>query len=258
MKKSKWMVVLVLMSAMAFSLIGCGSSTTEDTMEKIKKKGEIVLGTNAAFPPFEMRKGDEVIGVDAEIAKKIADKLGVKLKVEDMDFDGLINALNAKQVDFIAAGLTVRPDREEQVLFTDKYFKAVQKIIVREGDTEIKGAKDLKGKAIGVQKGTTGAIVAEEDYTKNVVRFNNGPEAAIDLKNGRLDAVLIDNLPAQMIAEQNPGLVVLDEKAADDEEYAMAVRKSDKDLQKVINEVLSELQSSSRIDEWVEEYSFLQ
>ncbi|HBG76342.1 MAG TPA: basic amino acid ABC transporter substrate-binding protein, partial [Clostridiales bacterium] len=72
MKKSKWMVVLVLMSAMAFSLIGCGSSTTEDTMEKIKKKGEIVLGTNAAFPPFEMRKGDEVIGVDAEIAKKIA------------------------------------------------------------------------------------------------------------------------------------------------------------------------------------------
>ena len=258
MKKSKWMVVLVLMSAMAFSLIGCGSSTTEDTMEKIKKKGEIVLGTNAAFPPFEMRKGDEVIGVDAEIAKKIADKLGVKLKVEDMDFDGLINALNAKQVDFIAAGLTVRPDREEQVLFTDKYFKAVQKIIVREGDTEIKGAKDLKGKAIGVQKGTTGAIVAEEDYTKNVVRFNNGPEAAIDLKNGRLDAVLIDNLPARMIAEQNPGLVVLDEKAADDEEYAMAVRKSDKDLQKVINEVLSELQSSSRIDEWVEEYSFLQ
>ena len=258
MKKSKWMVVLVLMSAMAFSLIGCGSSTTEDTMEKIKKKGEIVLGTNAAFPPFEMRKGDEVIGVDAEIAKKIADKLGVKLKVEDMDFDGLINALNAKQVDFIAAGLTVRPDREEQVLFTDKYFKAVQKIIVREGDTEIKGAKDLKGKAIGVQKGTTGAIVAEEDYTKNVVRFDNGPEAAIDLKNGRLDAVLIDNLPAQMIAEQNSGLVVLDEKAADDEEYAMAVRKSDKDLQKVINEVLSELQSSSRIDEWVEEYSFLQ
>ena len=258
MKKSKWMVVLVLMSAMAFSLIGCGSSTTEDTMEKIKKKGEIVLGTNAAFPPFEMRKGDEVIGVDAEIAKKIADKLGVKLKVEDMDFDGLINALNAKQVDFIAAGLTVRPDREEQVLFTDKYFKAVQKIIVREGDTEIKGAKDLKGKAIGVQKGTTGAIVAEEDYTKNVVRFDNGPEAAIDLKNGRLDAVLIDNLPARMIAEQNPGLVVLDEKAADDEEYAMAVRKTDKDLQKVINEVLSELQSDGKIDEWVEEYSFLQ
>ena len=257
MKKSKWVVVLVLMSAMAFSLIGCGS-TTEDTMSKIKKKGEIVLGTNAAFPPFEMRKGDEVIGVDAEIAKKIADKLGVKLKVEDMDFDGLINALNAKQVDFIAAGLTVRPDREEQVLFTDKYFKAVQKVIVREGDTGIKGAKDLHDKAIGVQKGTTGAIVAEEDYTKNVVRFNNGPEAAIDLKNGRLDAVLIDNLPAQMIAEQNPGLVVLDEKAADDEEYAMAVRKTDKDLQKVINEVLSELQSDGKIDEWVEEYSFLQ
>ena len=258
MKKSRWMVVLFLLSSMTISMIGCGSSTTVDTMKKIKKKGEIVWGTNAAFPPFEMRKGDEVIGADAEIAAKIADKLGVKLKVEDMDFEGLINALNAKKVDFVAAGLTVRPDREEQVLFTDKYFKAVQKIIVREGDTEIKGAKDLKGKAIGVQKGTTGAIVAEEDYTKNVVRFDNGPEAAIDLKNGRLDAVLIDNLPAQMIAGQNPGLAVLDEKAADDEEYAMAVRKSDKDLQKVINEVLSELQSSSRIDEWVEEYSFLQ
>ena len=297
MKKTRWIIALLMVLAMAFTLIGCSSTAdntaggsgdltreptgepeentkapaeesaaptggTEDaemseTMQKIKEEGKIVWGTNAAFPPFEMRKGDEVIGVDAEIAAKVAEKLGVELVVEDMDFDGLINALNAKQIDFIGAGFTIKPDREEQVLFTDKYFKAVQKIIVQEGNTDIKGTADLTDKTIGVQSGTTGDFTAEE-FTKDVVRFNNGQEAAIDLKNGRLDAVIIDNLPAQMIAEQNPGLVVLEEKAADDEEYAMAVRKGDEDLQKVINEVLNELKTSGGIEEWVEEYSFLQ
>jgi polar amino acid transport system substrate-binding protein len=286
MNKAKWIIALVMILAMAFTILGCSSTSNNtagssqkpevtpadksaepaegsgdaemsETMKKIKEEGKIVWGTNAAFPPFEMRSGDNVIGVDAEIAAKVAEKLGVELVVEDMDFDGLINALNAKQIDFIGAGFTIKPDREEQVLFTDKYFKAVQMIIVQEGNTEIKGAADLKDKTIGVQSGTTGDFAAEE-YTKDIVRFNNALEAAIDLKNGRLDAVIIDNLPAQMIVAQNPGLVVLEEKAADDEEYAMAVRKGDEDLQKVINEVLSEQKSSGQIEKWVEDNSFLE
>jgi ABC-type amino acid transport substrate-binding protein len=255
MKKIKWLIALSMVLVMAITGLGC-SSQQSSTMKKIKEEGKIIWGTNAAFPPFEMRDGDDVIGVDAEIAAKVAEKLGVELVVEDMDFDGLINALNSKQIDFIGAGFTIKPDREEQVLFTDKYFKAVQMIIVQEGNTEIKGAADLNGKTIGVQSGTTGDFTAEE-YTEDIVRFKNALEAAIDLKNGRLDAVIVDNLPAQMIVEQNPGLVILEEKAADDEEYAMAVRKADEDLQKVINEVLSELKASGQIDEWVEEYSFL-
>jgi len=252
MKSLKHVIVMFLVMAMAISVIGC--TATGGTMKKIKDSGKIVWGTNAAFPPFEMREGDKVIGVDAEIAAKIAEKLGVELVVEDMDFKGLINALNSNQIDFIAAGFTIKPDREEQVLFTNTYFTAVQKIIVQEGNTEIKSKDDLKGKTIGVQSGTTGDFTAEE-FTEDIVRFNNALEAAIDLKNGRLDAVIVDNLPAQMIVAENEGLVILEEKAADDEEYAIAVRKADADLQKIINEVLAELKESGQIDKWVEEYS---
>ncbi|HHY81488.1 MAG TPA: transporter substrate-binding domain-containing protein [Clostridiales bacterium] len=259
MKSIKQILVLLIIMTMAFSVFGCAqnkgsSSDMSETMQKIKESGKIVWGTNAAFPPFEMREGDKVIGVDAEIAAKIAEKLGVELVVQDMVFEGLINALNSKQIDFIAAGFTIKPDREEQVLFTDTYFKAVQKIIVQEGNTEIKSAADLNGKTIGVQSGTTGDFAAEE-FTEDIVRFNNALEAAIDLKNGRLDAVIVDNLPAQMIVDENPGLVILDDKAADDEEYAIAVRKTATDLQKIINEVLAELKQSGQIDKWVEEYS---
>lgn len=278
MKKIKLLVTLFVVLAMAFAMIGCNSTPKDnkvqptvepgqgepemsETMSKILKDKKIVWGTNAAFPPFEMRNGDNVIGVDAEIAAKVAEKLGVELVVEDTDFDGLISALNAKQIDFIGAGFTIKPDREEQVLFTDKYFKAVQMIIVTEDNTDINGPADLANKIIGVQGGTTGDIVSEDiiaNGTGSIVRFNSGLEAAIDLKNGRLDAVIIDNLPAQMIVAQNPGIRLLDVKADDDEEYAMAVRKEADDLQKVINEVLSELKASGEIDQWVEEYSFLQ
>ena len=293
MKTSKKILALILVLVMAVAIYGCGSGGNADqssqaapdssnggsaaaeqteegkeasdpgqedgmseTMKKIKESGKIIWGTNAAFPPFEMRKGDEVIGVDAEIAAKIAEKLGVELEVVDMDFDGLINALNANQIDFIGAGFTIKPDREEQVLFTDTYFKAVQTIIVQEGNTEITGATDLDGTNIGSQSGTTGDFVAEED-TEDVVRLGNALEAAIDLKNGRLDAVIVDDLPAKLIVEENPGLVLLDEKAADDEEYALAVRKEAVDLKDIINEVLAELKAGGQIDEWVEEYSFL-
>ncbi len=231
-------------------------SEMSESMAKIKESGKIIWGTNAAFPPFEIRRGDDVIGVDAEIAAKIAEKLGVELEVVDMDFEGLINALTSKQIDFIGAGFTIKPDREEQVLFTDTYFKAVQTIIIQEGNTEITKAADLEGKTIGVQSGTTGDFTAKE-YTDNIVRFDNALEAAIDLKNGRLDAVIVDDLPAQMIVQENEGLVLLDEKAADDEEYALAVRKGATDLQAVINEVLAELKAGGKIEEWVEEYSFL-
>ncbi|MGI6538297.1 MAG: transporter substrate-binding domain-containing protein [Caldicoprobacterales bacterium] len=260
--KIKKIFALLMIAVMIFAVTGCGGgdktadSQMSETMKKIKDSGKIVWGTNAAFAPFEMRSGDEVIGVDAEIAKKIAEKLDVELEVVDMKFEGLINALNSNQIDFIAAGFTIKPDRAEQVLFTDTYFKAVQKIIVQEGNTEIKSAEDLEGKIIGVQTNTTGDFTAKE-YTDKIYRFNNAMEAAIDLSNGRLDAVIVDDLPAQMIVAQNEGLVLLDDKAADDEEYALAVRKEATDLKDIINEVLAELKASGAIDEWVEEYSLL-
>ncbi len=231
------------------------ASAESETMKKIRETKKIIWGTNAEFPPFEMREGDQVIGIDAEIAAKIAEKLGVELVVEDMEFDALITALQSGKIDFIAAGYTIEPDREKQVLFTDTYFKAVQAIMVQEGNEEIKSADDLEGKKIGVQNGTTGDFIASDIPGAEVIRFNNGIEAALDLNNGKIDAVIIDNLPAQMLAKSNPGLVVLDEKPFDAEEYAIAVRKGDTDLQQVINEVLKEMKDSGEIDELANKYS---
>ncbi|HPT78791.1 MAG TPA: transporter substrate-binding domain-containing protein [Candidatus Atribacteria bacterium] len=254
----KKILVMILALALGLTIAGCGGKS--ETMSKIQKEGKIVWGTNAEFAPFEMRSGDKVIGVDAEIAKKVAEKLGVELVVEDMDFGGLISALNAKQIDFIGAGFTVNAEREEQVLFTKKYFKAVQVIIVKEDNTDINGPDDLADKKVGVQENTTGDFIASDELVSEsgeVIRFMSPMEAVLDLKNSRIDAIVIDNLPAQYLVAQNPGLKILEEKAGEDEEYAMAVRKGDDDLKKVIDEVLEELIASGQIDEWVEEYSLL-
>lgn len=234
-----------------------GNNGDGDSMDKIKESNKIVWGTNAAFAPFEMREGDDVIGIDAEIAKRIADKIGVELVVEDMDFDPLITALQSNKIDFIAAGFTIKPDRENQVLFTDTYFKAVQVIMVKEGNDDIKSVADLEGKKIGVQNATTGDFEASDIPDAEVFRFNNGIEAALDLNNGNIDAIIIDNLPAQMLVEKNPGIVILDleEKPFEDEEYAIAVRKNDNELQQIINEVLNEMNDSGEIEDLVKKYS---
>lgn len=226
-------------------------------LDKIKANNKIIWGTNAAFAPFEMREGNDVIGIDAEIAQKIADKLGVELVVEDMEFDSLIAALQSGKIDFIAAGFTIKPDRQEKVLFTDTYFKAVQAVLVQDGNPDIKSYKDLEGKKIGVQIDTTGFYEAEEIEGAEVIQYNNGIEAVLDLSNGNIDAVIIDNLPAQILVESNPDLVILEfeDKPFEDEEYAMAVRKEDTELQKVINEVLKELKDSGEIEALVNKYS---
>lgn len=277
MKNMKKVLVFIMILVFAVSVLGCSAdkkaddggddnaNTTEDNnveedadssiIEKIQDSKKVVWGTNAAFAPFEMREGSDIIGIDADIAAKIAEKLGVELVSEDMEFDSLMAALQSGKIDFIAAGFTVKPDREKQVLFTDNYFKAVQVIIVQETNTEIKTTEDLKGKKIGVQNGTSGDFVADEIDGAEVIRFNNGIEAALDLKNGKIDAVIIDNLPAQMLVDSNPGLIILEDKPADDEEYALAVRKEDVELQKVINEVLKEMNDSGEIDQLVNKYS---
>ncbi|MFO7296415.1 MAG: basic amino acid ABC transporter substrate-binding protein [Clostridia bacterium] len=249
----KRVLIYILALVVVLSFMGC--STKIDTMKRIKETKKIIWGTNAAFPPFEMRQGDEVIGIDAEIAKRIADKLGVELVVEDMEFDALLPALVSGKIDFIAAGYTVDPDRAEQVLFTDTYFTAVQVIIVMKDNQEIKGPEDLKGKKIGVQNATTGDLVASKIEGAEVKRYNNGMEAVMDLKNGNIDAVIIDNLPAQMLAQKNPEVKILEESPSEEEEYAIAVRKGDTELQKVINEVLAEMKNSGEIDELLKKYS---
>ena len=189
-----------------------------------------------------------------EQSEAIAKELGMKLKVENMAFDSLIDAVNSGKVDFVAAGMTVRPDREENVDFTLKYYNATQTIIVQGNNNDVKSKANLEGKKIGVQTGTTGQDIAGEIKDAEVSKYNNGLEAVMDLKNGKIDAVIIDNFPAKSYVDKNSELKLV-EGDFDEEQYAMAVKKGNTKLLEKINKALQKLIDDGTYDKILDKYS---
>ncbi|MGN1378032.1 MAG: basic amino acid ABC transporter substrate-binding protein [Dorea sp.] len=250
----KKLMSTLLIAACVFSLAACGSKKeeTESKEEAGKESDTLVMATNAEFPPYEYYEGDEVVGIDAEIAQAIADELGMTLKIEDMAFDSIIPAVTSGKADFGAAGMTVTEDRKKNVDFTDTYATATQVIIVKE-DSDIAGPDDLVGKKIGVQLGTTGDIYAGDIEDAEVEQYNKGFEAVQALTQGKIDAVVIDGEPAKEFVAQAEGLKILDE-AFTEEEYAIAVAKGNDDLREKINDALAKLKESGKIDEIVAKY----
>ena len=272
MKNSKLVKVLSIATASILSLglmVGCGSSantatkeaalaenTTSETEETKTEESSttsdgtvVIMGTNAEFEPFEYREnGTDIAGFDVEIAKKVAEKLGKELKIEDMAFDSLIMALNSDKINFIAAGMTATDERKTQVDFSDSYFKSKQVIIVKAEDTSINSAEDLVGKNVGVQLGTTGDLfVSGTEGIGSVTQFPTGTQAVMDLKNGKVDAVVIDAEPAKKMTEGQSDLKILDAPFVE-EEYAIAVKKGDAELLKAINETLAEIKADGTYD----------
>ncbi len=236
------------------------SSAAESTsLDKIKADGFVTMSTNAEFEPFEYKDGDNVVGIDVDISKKIAEKLGVQLKINDISFDTLITELNSGKSNFVAAGMTVTDDRKKNVDFSDTYFDASQAIIVLKGSA-IKKPADLNGKKVGVQQGTTGDTYCTNEDGKSEVkvgsveRYNKGVDAVTDLINGKVDAVVIDNFPATKFAEKNSDKIEKLSDALTVEKYAIAVKKGDAALLNTINEVLSEMKSSGELDKLVNQY----
>ena len=250
----KKLISTLLIAACVFSLAACGSKKeeTESKEESGKESDTLVMATNAEFPPYEYYEGDEVVGIDAEIAQAIAEELGMTLKIEDMAFDSIIPAVTSGKADFGAAGMTVTEDRKKNVDFTDTYATATQVIIVKE-DSDIAGPDDLVGKKIGVQLGTTGDIYAGDIEDAEVEQYNKGFEAVQALTQGKIDAVVIDGEPAKEFVAQAEGLKILDE-AFTEEEYAIAVAKGNDDLREKINDALAKLKESGKIDEIVAKY----
>ncbi|MDL2234766.1 transporter substrate-binding domain-containing protein [Christensenellaceae bacterium OttesenSCG-928-L17] len=239
MKLQSRILSVLIAVFMVLAVVGCAKETESTTpnVDRIKAAGELVMLTNAAFPPFEYLGPDgEVVGVDVDIAQAVADKLGVSLKVVDMDFDGIILAVQSGQGDIGAAGITNNEERRESVDFSIDYVATSQLIIVQEG-SGYKTADDLAGKQIGVQMGTTGDIYAEDIADAQINRFKTGPDAGLALASGKIDAVVIDAMPAAQIASANAGLVILEEPLTD-ENYAIAIKKGNADLKAVIDEVL--------------------
>lgn len=254
------MLSMVLAGSML--LTGCGGSKTADSSSDAQDSttstsadgGTLRMGTNATFPPYEFVGDDgNVQGIDADIAAAIADKLGMKLEITDMEFDSLIPALQSDTIDVALAGMTVTPDRQENVDFSDSYAKGVQVIIVKDG-SDIASPDDLEGKSIGVQTGTTGDIYCTDDYgQENVKQFNNGPLAVAALVNGQVDCVVIDQEPAKNYVAANSGLKILDTAYAD-EDYAIAIKKGNTELLDKVNGALKELQDDGTVQSIVDKY----
>lgn len=266
----KKMLALSMAVLMVASLAGCssGAKETETTAaaseagaetaaedaeeEKTAEGGTLIMGTNATFPPYEYYEGDEIVGIDVEIAQAIGEKLGMEVTVEDMEFDALIPALASNKVDIVAAGMTVTPERQESVNFTDTYATAAQVIIVKQG-SDIASSEDLNGKILGVQMGTTGDSLASEIEGAQVERFNKYFEAIQSVLQGKIDAVIIDSAPAKAFAEKDENLVILDE-ALSSEDYAMAINKDNTELLDKVNAAIAELDEEGTLDEIVNKY----
>ncbi len=215
--------------------------------------GTLKMATNAQFPPYEFYEGQEIVGIDAEIAKLIADKLGMELVIEDMEFDSVLLAVPSGKADIGMAGLTVDETRLVSMDFSTPYATGKQVIIVPEG-SEIASPDDLKGKKIGVQLSTTGDIYCSDEFGEEAMdRYSKGADAVVALTQGKVDAVVIDNEPAKVFVAENEGLKILETEYAV-EDYAIAIAKGNTSLLNKINAALAELTASGDIQTIIDKY----
>ena len=274
MKFSKTKILLLMMAVMLV-LVACGGTDTngdvdvdidqgqgsEQTMSKldeIKAAGKIVLGTSADYPPYEFHKEidgkDTIVGFDIEIAKEIAKALGVELEIKDMDFDGLILALNADKVDFVLAGMT--PDPERDVDFSKIYYRALQGVLINaENADKFKTVEDLYGKRIGAQKGTIQEKIAESEIQdldlKGLAKI---PDLVLEVKHNKVDAVIMEKPVAEAYADRHDDLVLMDLTFEDAEGgSAVAVKKGNPELIEEINKILDRLMEDGSVDRFVVE-----
>lgn len=283
MKAIKKLAALLLALSMVFALAACSnqgdtptptaepSEAGEPSAEATEpaqggaqfttvEPGKLHMSTNAAFPPYEMTTDDGGFeGIDVEVADAIAKKLGLELVVDDMGFDAALLAVQNGQSDIAMAGITVKPDRQEVMDFTDSYTNAVQVIIVNE-DSPIQSVDDLvNAEMIGCQRATTGyeycAADPEDDGygADHVTAYETGALAVMDLVQGKVDAVVIDNEPAKAYVAQNPGLKILDTEFAN-EEYAIAVKKGNTALLDAVNAAMAELKADGTFQDIVDKY----
>lgn len=231
--------------ALAFSM-GCAGP---------KEAGEVVMGTNADFPPFEFRnEQNEVDGFDVDIAKAVAGKLGKELVIEDMEFGGLTQALNSKRIDMAIAGMTITEERKKEVNFSEPYYNAGQTVVVLEDETKIKGVDDLEGKIIAVQLGTTGDMEAHDRFPKeNIRQYNKINEGFLDLANRRVDAIIIDVPVADRYIEIKGGCKTVG-GVFTEELFGIAVNKDNTELLEEINKVLMELKESGQYGELINKW----
>lgn len=277
-KYLKGILVTTMILSMTAALAGCGSSTdttteegTDTTTEGTETTTEegteadaagdktLIMATSADFPPYEYYEGQTVVGIDAEIAQALADKMGYTLQIEDMNFDSIIPSITSGKADIAMAGLTATEERKESIDFSDSYATGVQVVIVKEG-SEIQSVDDLLADGanytVGVQTATTGDLYATTDIEQagkgTLERYTKGTDAVAALQTGKIDCVIIDSEPAKSFVAANEGLTILDTEYAV-EDYAIGLAK-DSPLTAEINAALQELIADGTVQGIVDKY----
>ena len=254
----KKIIAFVLALALLGCLFaGCGSSKDSSALNTIEK-GKLIMSTNASFPPYEMVADDGSFeGIDVEIAGAIADKLGLELVIDDMDFNGALLAVQNGKSDIVMAGVSVTEDRKLVMNFSNSYATGVQVVIVKEGSDVT--MDNLGEKMIGCQIGTTGYIYASDAPEnggygeEHVLGYENGSLAVQALMNGQIDAVIIDNGPARAYVASNPGLTILEGEWVT-EDYCLAVDQGNTALLEKLNAALEELIADGTVQSIVDKY----
>lgn len=257
-KKIRIVVSLLLVAVLAFAFAGCNAS--EKRLSKIKEAGKIILGTSADYPPYEFIANvdgkEEIVGFDIEIAKEIAKDLGVTLEIMNMDFDGLLDALKAGNIDFVISGMTPREDRKEQVDFSMNYYTAEQAVVIRTEDADkYKKIEDLKGKTIGAQKGAIQETIASEQIENaNIIALKKIPDLVMELKSKKIEALVVEAPVAKGYVNNNKDIIISDIGVVDDTgAAAIAIKKGNEDLVGEINKTLERLIADKTIDKLVAE-----
>lgn len=230
-----------------------GNATAGDVATNGDVKTVLTMATNAEFPPYEFYEGDKVVGIDAEVAALIAEKLGMDLEIVDIAFDSIIPGVQSGKYDMGMAGLTVNEDRLEKVNFSTSYATGVQAVIVKE-DGAVQSLDDIAGKMIGVQTTTTGDIYASDEFGDEfVTKYDNGAAAVQALLAGKVECVIIDNEPAKSYVAANEGLKILETSYAV-EDYAICFAKENTELQAKVNAALEELIEDGSVKAIVDKY----
>ncbi len=245
MKKAlKIAVIVVAIAAMVVAFAACGG-------KKVEAPTAIKFGTNAEFPPFEFVNNqggiiDKFDGIDMAIAKAIGDKIGKEAKIENMEFDSLLIALQNGQIDATISGMTITEERKQAVDFSHPYYEATQVMIVKDG-SDIKTAKDMADKKIVVIQGYTGEECVK-DLGYKYEAFKKGSEAILELKNGKCDVVVLDSATAENYIGDNKDLMIVkDAEAFEVEEYGIAVKKGNTELLNQINEVIDAMKADGTL-----------
>jgi len=279
-KDIKKFVSIIMMLVMVLSLAACAAKTgteapsaaeqkpaeeqkAQGKIDEIKAKGKIVLGTAADYPPYEFHKEidgkDNIVGFDIEIAKAIAADLGVELEIKDMKFDGLLAALVAEDIDFIVAGMVPTEERKKSVDFSNTYYQAEQKMLVKaENADKVKTAEDLKGKVIGAQKSTIQEEIANTKIEASEVKaLSKITDLVLELQNDKVFGVVLVGPVAESYAKQNPALKVPEISFGREDGVAIAINKGNEDLVGAINTTLGKLISEGSIDKFIGEATVL-